>query len=173
LRRRAGYRGPGCGLSSAAVPKLCPDYRRIVLILIFHNYSYWAWPVKQACRPLPPRTLYTRDLPHSPIWKSVVYKTDDDRADALANNASEPGNRARRGLSHLRSLSGNPDDSDPLTRRASFLEKVDIVIVACWEGQNPRLQAKASAFLATRQGGIEGVRPYDLGACSIRLSLVQ
>ena len=48
-----------------------------------------------------------------------------------------------------------------------------VLIVACWEGQSPRLQAKASAFLTTRQGGIEGARPYYLGACSIRLSLVQ
>ena len=34
----------------------------------------------------------------------------------------------------------------------------DTLIVACWEGQNPRLQAKASAFLATRQGRIVGAR---------------
>ena len=43
---------------------------------------------------------------------------------------------------------------------------ISIIIVACWEGQNPRLQAKASAFLATRQGAIEGALPYDLGAWS-------
>src|SRR5271157_777590 len=38
------------------------------------------------------------------------------------------------------------------------------IVVTCWVGQNPRLQAKASAFLDTRQGGIEGARLYDLGA---------
>ena len=45
------------------------------------------------------------------------------------------------------------------------------IIVACWEGQNPRLQAKASAFLATRLGRIVGGSGlYDSGASSLRLS---
>ena len=26
-----------------------------------------------------PRILYTKDLPHSPIWESVIHKTDNDR----------------------------------------------------------------------------------------------
>src|SRR4051794_30436163 len=43
---------------------------------------------------------------------------------AIQRRAGEPSSRARRGLTHLRSLIGKPDDSDPLTRRASFLEKV-------------------------------------------------
>jgi hypothetical protein len=46
---------------------------------------------------------------------------------------------------------------------AGHIQSADL-IVTCWVGQNPRLQAKASAFLDTRQGGIEGARLYDLGA---------
>ena len=38
------------------------------------------------------------------------------------------------------------------------LAAAQFLIVACWEGQNPRLQAKASAFLATRLGRIVGAR---------------
>ena len=41
-----------------------------------------------------------------------------------------------------------------MARRRGFtlieLLVVIAIIVACWEGQNPRLEAKASAFLATR-----------------------
>src|SRR5271157_606045 len=48
---------------------------------------------------------------------------------AIQRRAGKPGNRARRGLSHLRSLSAKPDDSDPLTQRASLLEKVVAVIL--------------------------------------------
>jgi hypothetical protein len=28
----------------------------------------------------PTSNLYIKDLPHLPIWKSVIHKTDDDRA---------------------------------------------------------------------------------------------
>ena len=48
---------------------------------------------------------------------------------AIQRRVGEPGSRARRGLSHLRSLSGKPDESDLLTRQASFLEKVDVIIL--------------------------------------------
>ena len=89
-----------------------------------------------------PRCLSDRNTRGPPPGETAEYvttwcvhrfappqQTDDDRADAPTNSAGEPGGRARRGLSHLRSLSGKPDDSDPLTRRASFLEKVDVVIL--------------------------------------------
>ncbi|MGZ3397022.1 MAG: hypothetical protein ACXVB2_23160, partial [Isosphaeraceae bacterium] len=57
----------------------------------------------------PTSNLYIKDLPHLPIWKSVIHKTDDDQADAPTNSTGEPAGRARQGLSHLQSLSGKLD----------------------------------------------------------------
>ena len=37
-----------------------------------------------------------------------------------------------------------------------------LIIVTCWEGQNPRLQATALAFFAIHRGEIEVLRLDDL-----------
>ena len=68
-------------------------------------------------------------LPPGAYTDSRTLSRQTTTGPAIQRRADEPGNRARRGLSHLRSLSGKPDDSDPLTRRASFLEKVDVIIL--------------------------------------------